>query len=105
MTTPDIQSPPTPTDRREECTNCRFAIFQDTGYSNWTVEGCTFFCALGVHPADGFDSYYSTDPGLKYAAECDAFEAGTCIELDVDGENEPTEDQLVILRKWEKNNE
>lgn len=95
----------TPTDRSEECTNCKFAIFQDTGYSNWTVEGTDFYCGLGVHPADGFDPYYYTDPGLKFAAECVEFEAGACIELDVDGENEPTEDQLVILRKWEKNNE
>lgn len=97
--------PLTPTDKSEECVNCTFAIFQDTGYSNWTVEGTNFFCGLGVHPADGFDSFYATDPGLKYAAECDAFEVGTCIELDVDGENELTEAQSAILQKWEKNNE
>ena len=98
-------SEPTPTDKSEECTNCQFAIFQDTGYSNWTVMGTDFYCGLGVHPNDGFDCYYNTDPGLKYAAECDSFEAGAAIYLDVDGEYEPSEAESAILRKWEKNNE
>ena len=95
----------TPTDKSEECTNCKFAILQETGYSNWTVMGTDFFCGLDLHPADGFDIYYGTDLGLKYAAECDAFEAGECITLDVDGENELLDREKAIVQKWEKHHD
>ena len=98
-------SEPTPTDQSEECTNCKFAIFQDTGWSNYTTEGTEFYCAKHAHPDPGFDVFYETDPRLKYAAECKEFEAGVHPHLDVDGEwaDEPgvTDEQKAIVAMWE----
>ena len=97
-----MSEPVTPKDKGEECANCKFAIYQDTGYSNWTIMGTEFYCAKRLHPADGFDVFYDTDPGLMYAAQCAGFEAGGRIELDVDREVELTPEEQEIVRQWEE---
>ena len=84
------------------CNECRFAIFQDYGYSNWTVEGTEFFCAIKQHPADGFDRWYGDDGRLNYAAECRMFRAGEPISIDVDREDLPTEGEArMIYDLWD----
>lgn len=70
-----------------KCTNCKFAVLEDNGYSNWTVEGTEFSCAKKVHPAGSFDIYYNTAEQLQYAEGCSGFEDGEPVHMDVDGEN------------------
>jgi hypothetical protein len=73
----------------KSCNDCEFALFNDYGYSNYTVEGTEFFCTLNFHPADGFDRFYGTDNRLAFADECPMFTVGEPILMDVDRENLP----------------
>lgn len=68
------------------CNDCRFAIFADYGYSNWTTEGTEFFCAKSAHPEDGFDRWFGEDKRLWFGAECPEFVLGDPVEMDVDRE-------------------
>lgn len=84
------------------CADCKYLYFQDTGYSNWTVEGCDVDCALGKnkrlpdempddwvyhqffhHSHDRSDNWVATAVG-----RCDSYEpSGMQVHLDVDGEH------------------
>lgn len=81
----------------KNCGGCRFALFEDHGYSNWTVEGTTFHCLKAAHPNDGFDRWYGEDKRLCYAEECGPFEAGEPVEVDVDGELAPYSSDAEVL--------
>ena len=70
---------------KASCSNCKYAIFQEEGYSNYTVEGCVFTCALGKHPDGSFDRWYGEDKRLNYV--CDSHSVGDPIEMDVECEN------------------
>lgn len=85
------------------CNECRFAIFKDYGYSNYTVEGTEFFCAIKAHPADGFDRWFGGDQRLWFAAECGSFSPGEAIGLDVEGEDydDLTDEQKAIYEAWD----
>lgn len=82
------------------CIDCKFAVFVDYGYSNYTVEGTTFSCALGAHPDGEFDRFYGEDKRLEFANECPKFAEGEAIHMDVESQELPnlTPDQLAI---WE----
>lgn len=84
----------------KNCTHCRFAIFADTGYSNWTVMGTDFSCAKRLHPDGTFDEFYGEDVRLQFADRCDGFEPGEAIHLDVDEEQVEnlSDDQKAILK-------
>ena len=86
------------------CTDCKFAIFQDTGYSTYTVEGTDFYCAKRLHPKDGFDRFYGHDDRLDFAAECAGFEHGEPVRRDVDHDDydwsELTQEQRDIWTWW-----
>lgn len=69
------------------CSGCKYAIYQDHGYSNYTVEGTDFYCGKKRHPEAPFDRWYGEDPRLQFAANCSDFEAGDPIEMDVEGYN------------------
>lgn len=69
------------------CIQCEACFTQDTGYSNYTVEGTNFTCLKGAHPKGTFDQFYEEAPELKYAQECPLFVPGERIEIDVDGGN------------------
>lgn len=69
---------------KPRCTDCRFCIKQDTGYSNYTVEGCDADCLLGLNPALPDDAFYGKAESLDYAATCIRFQAGNPVEVDVD---------------------
>lgn len=88
----------------KSCADCRFCLFQDEGYSNYTVENTTFHCMKGAHPADGFDRFYGKDKRLDFAETCLAFEAGEAIFLDVEREDirDLTEDQKQLLASYEQ---
>jgi len=83
------------------CADCKFCMFIDEGYSNYTVENTVFECAREKHPDGTFDRFYGTDPRLEYANQCEAFEAGECIEMDVDHENldDLTPEQLEVWKQ------
>ncbi|TXH11952.1 MAG: hypothetical protein E6R03_13830 [Hyphomicrobiaceae bacterium] len=69
------------------CNGCKFAVFADTGYSNYTVEGTDFLCGRKLHPDGRFDKWYGEDKRLEFAQHCTGFEPGDPIEMDVDCEN------------------
>lgn len=71
---------------KKSCNNCKYAIFQDYGYSNYTVEGTEFYCGKKQHPDGHFDRWYGEDARLQFAEKCPTFEAGDPIEMDVEGE-------------------
>ena len=70
------------------CFDCNFAVLQDYGYSNYTVEGTTFRCAKKAHPQGECEHTFDDDPWATFADKCDSFESGCCIRLDVEGEQE-----------------
>lgn len=69
---------------KRSCNGCEFAVFNDYGYSNYTVEGTEFFCSLRFHPADGFDRWFGKDDRLNFADECVMYTEGEPITMDVD---------------------
>lgn len=83
----------------KKCTECRFHILRDDGYSNYTVEGTSFNCAKGLHPKAPFDNYYSKAPELGFADTCSSFTRGEGVHVDVEGEylDDLTADQQEVL--------
>jgi hypothetical protein len=93
---------------KSTCSNCEYAIFHDYGYSNYTVEGTTFYCAINKHPDGAFDRWYGESERLQFAEECDSFTEGDPIELDVEFSEEYdlkhlTEKEAEIYYKWKNN--
>lgn len=85
--------------KQKNCSECKYAIFIDHGYSNYTVEGTDFKCAMKMHPDGQFDKFYDVNPKLFFAEQCTSFTAGPSIEIDVDGEaydNFTTEQQEIM---------
>jgi len=84
------------------CRECRFAIFQDYGYSNYTVEGTELHCAQ--HAVPDFEVTFEDDKKLFEAAtSCGKFEAGKALNLDVEGEEEReslSPDQKAVLEMY-----
>ena len=83
-------------DEMNSCKTCKYAIFQDEGYSNYTVEGTMFYCALEQHPDGEFDRWYGEDIRLDYV--CARYESGEPIYMDVEREglSELTPEQRAI---------
>jgi hypothetical protein len=69
-----------------KCSDCCYRITRDTGYSNYTVEGTSFNCALGVHPQAPFDNFYDKAPEMNFAESCTSFKRGEGLEIDVEEE-------------------
>lgn len=90
------------TDLLPTCNDCKYAIFEDYGYSNYTTEGTTFSCSKKLNPNGEFDRWYGKDDGLKFAAQCPGFVAGEAVKMDCDHENESelTPEQKEIYEKW-----
>ena len=95
---------PEPGEQRPErtCNECRFALFEDEGYSNWTVEGTNFYCLIGAHPKDGFDRWYGDDKRLWFGVECSRFEVGEPICMDVEEEEKEnlSAEQKALYEAW-----
>ena len=68
-----------------KCTDCKYSVEDDFGYSNWTVEGTEVSCLLGKNPDFPIDRFYGEDPSLSFAEKCDSFVEGenTCFDVDI----------------------
>lgn len=60
-------------DESKTCAECRWALHQDFGYSNYTVEGTAFHCLKKLHPDAPFDEFYSRDKRLEFARKCSSY--------------------------------
>jgi hypothetical protein len=97
----------------KKCTDCKYCVQEDYGYSNYTVEGTNADCLLGEHPDMPVDRFYGEEPELQYAEKCDRFIAGEGPGIDVDREaladwNDPlssayTDDEEIkeLLDRWD----
>lgn len=83
----------------KSCDNCKYAIYEDYGYSNYTVEGTEFQCGKKAHPEGAFDRFYRENPSLNFGAQCEFHEAGEPISMDVEHEDYPelTDEQKAIF--------
>ena len=71
----------------KKCSHCDYAICEDYGYSNYTVEGTSIHCSLGLNPHGSFDRWYGEDDRDTFANFCDKhhMEFGP-VDIDVDKE-------------------
>lgn len=78
------------------CVTCDRFYSQDTGYSNWTVEGTSYGCYANI-----FEEIEDDVDVVKYnAEECKHYNEGEMWELDVDGESEqPSEAWLKSVER------
>lgn len=85
------------------CNDCRFAVLEDYGYSNYTVEGTNFGCAKRLHPDGVFDRFYGEDKRLDFGGSCSGFVEGEPLEIDCDRECVPdlSPEQCEILNMYE----
>ena len=67
-----------------KCDECKFCILQDTGYSNWTVDGTDVSCFLDMNSSFPIDYWYGKTVELDFANICPRFKVGEPIQLDVD---------------------
>lgn len=83
----------------KKCSDCKFGIIRDEGYSNYTVEGNTFTCAKGLHPKAPFDNFYGETKEHYFAENCIGYGHGEPFEIDVEEEalQNPTQEQKDLL--------
>jgi hypothetical protein len=68
----------------KSCHSCYYAAHVDQGWSNYTVEGTTFYCLLKKGGADGFDEFYGEDDRMAYAEQCGSFHKSEGFTIDVE---------------------
>lgn len=68
----------------KQCTDCKYCVQHDFGYSNYPVEGTNIECLLNKNPHTPFDRCYYEEPKLAYAEQCSEFTEGDPIEIFVD---------------------
>jgi hypothetical protein len=90
-----------------KCTDCKYCVEQDNGYSNYTVEGTEADCLLSKNPDFPSDRWYHEDEALNYASECASFTKGDSVHFDVEGETtveDYKEDDEIyrLLLLWNK---
>jgi hypothetical protein len=90
----------------KKCTECKFGIIRDQGYSNYTVEGNTFNCAKGLHPAAPYDNFYGQTKENYQAEVCTGYAPGENFQIDVEEEAlldlTPEQEELLKLEKLSK---
>ena len=69
------------------CTDCKYCIQIEYGYTNWTVEGTEDDCLLGLNPKFPVDNFYDKEPSLKFADDCSSFIKGNGVYVDCDIED------------------
>jgi hypothetical protein len=79
-----------------KCDDCKYAVIEDYGYSNYTVEGTTVSCGKRVF--EPFDNFYGEAPEYKQEAilNCTQHAPGGPIYMDVDGETTLTPEEQEI---------
>ena len=97
----------------KKCTECKYCVEEEYGYSNYTVEGVTIDCLLGENPDLPEDSFWDEEPALLFADKCGRFVEGETVQIDVvraelDDRDIPlssayTDDPEIkeLLDKWE----
>jgi len=82
------------------CSECRYAVLVDYGYSNYTVEGTNLYCAKKLHPNDGFDHWYGENKEVRFAENCSGYVSGAPVQVDVDHEafNDMPGEELEIYQ-------
>lgn len=70
-----------------KCTDCKYCIQQDYGYSNYTVEGTSVDCLLNLNPKFPEDRGYGLEPSIDFAASCSRYTAGESVYVDCDQED------------------
>jgi hypothetical protein len=90
-----------------KCSDCKYAIFEDVGYSNYTVEGSNFTCSKGNHPDGTFDRFYNAAKELSYAEKCNKFKIGEAIIIKVEKDNldKLSQSQKAIYYNYKKEKE
>jgi hypothetical protein len=68
----------------KKCTDCKYCIKQDTGYSNYTVTGMNIDCLLSLNPDLPTDEWYREAKELDFAEKCAKFTEGEPVFIDVD---------------------
>ena len=71
---------------KKHCSNCKWAVSVDYGYSNYTVEGSEVYCIQKEHPEDGYDRWYGHSKEGEYASSCEMHTSGEPIDIDVERE-------------------
>ena len=66
------------------CTDCRYCLGQDNGYSNFTVEGTEYECLLGMGVEFPVDEWGDGGLKLESAENCNKFSEGNYVWVDVE---------------------
>ena len=91
----------------KKCTDCKYCIKQDEGYSNYTVTGMYIDCLLHLNPDLPTDEWYREAKELDFAEKCERFAEGDPVFVDVDRDDgvleNYSEDEEIkeLLRKYE----
>ena len=87
----------------ERCTNCKFFLAVDSGYSNYTVEETELDCLKGLNkrlPATESYRFETEQSDVNaFAEECNYFSSGEGTYIDVDredGDEENYNDDLEV---------
>ena len=95
---------------RVKCTDCKYCVEEDFGYSNYTVEGTIADCLKSLNPDLPEDRWYKEEPALDYAEKCNSFSEGKTVQIDCDREEDFPDgyaDDLEIielLKIWDLKN-
>jgi hypothetical protein len=90
-----------------KCTECKYCVEADYGYSNYTVEGTDCDCLLGKNPKFPIDRFYDEEPVLKFAKMCKSFMLGDSVKIDCEQEDifpdNYSDDPEIrsLLKKWD----
>jgi hypothetical protein len=79
----------------KSCDTCKFCVYQDHGYSNYTVEGTTISCL--VSKFEEYDDSYGDNFSLGIATTCDHYNEGEHWILDVDGESGSIDEEWLRI--------
>lgn len=91
------------------CTECKFCVCEDYGYSNYTTEGTTLACLKNANPPlDGLDADCDKSIAeiIRVAADCVHFVEGEGPRRDVDCEvtahdyKDDPELYRLLLERW-----
>lgn len=72
------------------CSNCKFCVEADHGYSNYTVEGTNVYCGSPLKEIRkkfvSFDRFYGKASEYSQGENCKSFEEGSPVGVDVEND-------------------
>lgn len=85
---------------KKTCLDCRFAVEEDFGYSNYTLEGTHVHCLKNLNSDLPKDRWYGEESALLFAEECPSYEEGwhirICVEESLQEAIEDIQDSVVV---------